>query len=680
MSSAGRINNLETNAKVVVTTTIGDFDVELFKDIPYASRNFLKLCARGYYDNKPMSCVDFNKRLFSHDIYTPGVVESTLHDVDEPFRDEIHSALRWTQRGLLGSYGAGKHSNTSIFFFNLAPTPEYNDKHTIFGRITGATLFNINKILDKPLHDDHHLATPITILSAKIITNPYPDVITPTQVGSIGGEGDGAEKKKKKEVKKKLNSKLLSFGDDDEDDGMGAGVLSFTEMKKVMNKKARSNAGSAVANDTTTENSQQPPEQSRDQQQQQQQPSSAVAFDNNATATTETTTATTTSKNTTQPRSNPSHTLPQSVGKFGEQPAEQLIAIEDYVTQAKRTQSFQPRRAKADGESKVDLLKERLAKAAAVNREILSAQEEFVVQAELKAKQHDDIPPDDVNKVEHRRVHGSKRDNDVVSDYSDYSDNDNDGYDDATDDDDDHVSHVPRSALLNAEYEQQNKARAHKDVSAALIQSGRHIEQYDDDVYDHAKHDEGRGRSKHSDERKHRDKPRDERRHRRKDARDDDEYSSARYEKRHPRHHRSNRDYSHDDDADGKDSSKYDSDRIRGDTHEDTSRHRKRNDQDDGGDDKRRREKRSARDERDGAPRGGNGDGDDDRYVGRDRDEKHRYKHSRQERDGRDRRIEKDRERNRDYDDKYQKKKDSKRSRRDSDDDYTYNSSRDHQP
>ena len=41
-----------TNGKVVVTTTIGDIDVELWpKEAPLACRNFVQLCLEGYYDN-----------------------------------------------------------------------------------------------------------------------------------------------------------------------------------------------------------------------------------------------------------------------------------------------------------------------------------------------------------------------------------------------------------------------------------------------------------------------------------------------------------------------------------------------------------------------------------------------------------------------------------------------------
>ena len=40
---------------------------------------------------------------------------------------------------------AGKDDNGSQFFFTLAATPELQNKHTIFGKVTGETLYNVLK-------------------------------------------------------------------------------------------------------------------------------------------------------------------------------------------------------------------------------------------------------------------------------------------------------------------------------------------------------------------------------------------------------------------------------------------------------------------------------------------------------------------------------------------------------
>lgn len=48
---------------------------------------------------------------------------------------------------------AGPNDNGSQFFFTLGQTPELQNKHTIFGKITGNTLYNLPRfeegIIDK---------------------------------------------------------------------------------------------------------------------------------------------------------------------------------------------------------------------------------------------------------------------------------------------------------------------------------------------------------------------------------------------------------------------------------------------------------------------------------------------------------------------------------------------------
>jgi peptidyl-prolyl cis-trans isomerase SDCCAG10 len=45
------INQPPTNGKVIVTTTFGDIEIELWaKEAPKACRNFIQLCLEGYYE------------------------------------------------------------------------------------------------------------------------------------------------------------------------------------------------------------------------------------------------------------------------------------------------------------------------------------------------------------------------------------------------------------------------------------------------------------------------------------------------------------------------------------------------------------------------------------------------------------------------------------------------------
>lgn len=60
-----------------------------------------------------------------------------------PLKDEFHSRLRFVRRGLVAMANAGPHDNGSQFFFTLGQCPELQNKHTIFGKVTGNTLYNL---------------------------------------------------------------------------------------------------------------------------------------------------------------------------------------------------------------------------------------------------------------------------------------------------------------------------------------------------------------------------------------------------------------------------------------------------------------------------------------------------------------------------------------------------------
>lgn len=48
---------------------------------------------------------------------------------------------------------SAKDDNGSQFFFTLAATPELQNKHTIFGKVTGETVYNMLK-LEEALTDE----------------------------------------------------------------------------------------------------------------------------------------------------------------------------------------------------------------------------------------------------------------------------------------------------------------------------------------------------------------------------------------------------------------------------------------------------------------------------------------------------------------------------------------------
>ena len=202
-----------TNGKVLLETTVGDLDLELWgKEAPRACRNFIQLCMEGYYDGTPFHRVV--RGFIAQGGDPTGTGEGGESIYGQPFKDEFHSRLRFSRRGLLAMANAGKDDNGSQFFFTLAATPELQNKHTIFGKVTGNTLYNMLKFEDGDIEDDRP-KYPHKILRAEVLLDPF-DVIPRRKAEKT--DSDQKESRPKSKSKATKNFKLLSFGDEAEED------------------------------------------------------------------------------------------------------------------------------------------------------------------------------------------------------------------------------------------------------------------------------------------------------------------------------------------------------------------------------------------------------------------------------------------------------------------------------
>lgn len=72
---------------------------------------------------------------------------------------------------------SGKDDNASQFFFTLGETPELQNKHTLFGKITGDTIYNMLKLEEGIVDHNEKPLYPHKILKAEILLNPFEDIV-----------------------------------------------------------------------------------------------------------------------------------------------------------------------------------------------------------------------------------------------------------------------------------------------------------------------------------------------------------------------------------------------------------------------------------------------------------------------------------------------------------------------
>ncbi|GAA5803359.1 Peptidyl-prolyl isomerase cwc27 [Helicostylum pulchrum] len=211
-----------TNGKVILHTTSGDIEIELWgKEAPRATRNFIQLCLEGYYDNTIFHRVIPDFLVQGGDPTGTGQGGESIYE--EGFPDEFHSRLRFNRRGLVGLANTGQDDNGSQFFITLDRADDLTKKHTLFGRVAGDTLFNVMKMTELELDENERPLYPPRIKSAEVVLNPFDDIIPriTAEEKRVAKLMDRKKleaeqlKEKRKGAKKRLN--LLSFGEEAEE-------------------------------------------------------------------------------------------------------------------------------------------------------------------------------------------------------------------------------------------------------------------------------------------------------------------------------------------------------------------------------------------------------------------------------------------------------------------------------
>ncbi|KAJ8401865.1 hypothetical protein AAFF_G00374460 [Aldrovandia affinis] len=214
-----------TNGKVLLKTSAGDIDLELWsKEAPKACRNFVQLCMEGYYDGTIFHRVVPEFIVQGGDPTGTGTGGESVYG--RPFKDEFHSRLRFNRRGLVAMANAGPHDNGSQFFFTLGRADELNNKHTIFGKVTGDTVYNMLRLAEVECDSDERPLNAHKIRSAEVLHSPFDDIVPrETKKAKKDKEKDEGKKSQSKATK---NFSLLSFGEEAEEEEEMSKIVSQT--------------------------------------------------------------------------------------------------------------------------------------------------------------------------------------------------------------------------------------------------------------------------------------------------------------------------------------------------------------------------------------------------------------------------------------------------------------------
>jgi peptidyl-prolyl cis-trans isomerase SDCCAG10 len=214
-----------TRGKVVLRTTLGDLDIELWpKEAPRAVRNFVQLCLEGYYDGAPFHRVEKDFLVQGGDPSGTGAGGESAFGA--PFADEFHSRLRFAHRGVVALANQNRPcSNGSQFFITLDRADALNRKATIFGKVTGDSLFNLARFNELEVDAGCRPLEPPALTRAEVLWNPFDDVVPrvdrAAKEAAAAAAAAAAPARPARAAAKNLA--LVSFGDEEEDEEEDAG-------------------------------------------------------------------------------------------------------------------------------------------------------------------------------------------------------------------------------------------------------------------------------------------------------------------------------------------------------------------------------------------------------------------------------------------------------------------------
>jgi len=128
-----------------IKTDKGDIRLTLeSQKAPKTVNNFVFLASQGFYDG-----VVFHRVIANFMAQTGDPTGTGSGGPGYKFADEFHPDLRHDGPGVLSMANAGAGTNGSQFFITHVATPWLDDKHSVFGRVSGG----LDVLLSIPVRD-----------------------------------------------------------------------------------------------------------------------------------------------------------------------------------------------------------------------------------------------------------------------------------------------------------------------------------------------------------------------------------------------------------------------------------------------------------------------------------------------------------------------------------------------
>ncbi len=123
--------DLKKKYSTTLSTDKGDIVLDLFADkTTQTVNNFVFLAREGFYDG-----TIFHRVISGFMAQGSDPTGTGRGGPGYRFADEFHPSLKHDKSGVLSMANAGPGTNGSQFFITHVPTPNLNNKHSVFGQV-----------------------------------------------------------------------------------------------------------------------------------------------------------------------------------------------------------------------------------------------------------------------------------------------------------------------------------------------------------------------------------------------------------------------------------------------------------------------------------------------------------------------------------------------------------------
>jgi peptidylprolyl isomerase len=151
--------------RVKLTTNHGEIIINLYKDMPITTGNFIKLVEQGVYDNTISHRIIPNFMIQAGDPTGTGYGDPKIPNIKDEF---THAGGNKNNRGTISMANAGPNTGSSQFFLNLVNNNFLDGKHPTFGMVVEG-MDIVDKIAQVPTNHNDKPLKEVKIIKAEII-------------------------------------------------------------------------------------------------------------------------------------------------------------------------------------------------------------------------------------------------------------------------------------------------------------------------------------------------------------------------------------------------------------------------------------------------------------------------------------------------------------------------------